>query len=64
MINTTALLRFEDAYDVDDGLIVQVRRVSDKKRFALPLKNLQATEEPSNNYQLLHDYAVWFVNWR
>ena len=64
MINTTALLRFEDAYDVDDGLIVQVRRVSDKKRFALPLKNLKATEAPSNNYQLLHDYAVWFVNWR
>jgi len=38
VINTTALLRFEDAYDVDDGLIVQVRRVSDKKRFALPLE--------------------------
>ena len=58
MINTSALLRFEDAYDVDDGLIVQVRWVSDKKLFVLPLKNLQATEEPWNNYQLLHDYAV------
>jgi hypothetical protein len=62
--DTYVLLSVEDTYDVDDGLMVRVRRVSDKKRFVLPLKNLKATEEPSNNYQLLHDYAVWFVNWR
>jgi hypothetical protein len=62
--DTYALLRFEDAYDVDDGLMVTVRRVSDKKRFALPLKNLKATEGQSSNAQLLHDYVVWFVNWR
>jgi len=43
---------------------VKVRRVSDKKRFALPLKNLKATEGQSSHDQLLHDYAVWLVNWR
>ena len=25
---------------------------------------LKTTEEQSNNYQLLDDYVVWFVNWR
>ena len=58
------LLSVKETYDVEDGLMVNVRRVSDKKRFVLPLKNLKATEEPSNNAQLLDDYAVWFVNWR
>ena len=59
-----AWLNFEDAYDPYDGLAVKVKRVSDSKRFVLPLANLKALEKPSNNDQLLDDYAVWFVNWR
>jgi hypothetical protein len=57
-------LSFEDAYDPYAGLAVKVKRVSDKKRFVLPLAHLKATEKPSNNAQLLDDYVVWFVNWR
>ena len=34
------------------------------KRFVLPLAHLKAREKPSNNDQLLDDYAVWFVNGR
>lgn len=62
--DTYAFLSFEDAYDPYDGLAVKVQRVSDRKRFVLPLAHLKATEKPSNNAQLLDDYVVWFVNWR
>jgi len=62
--DTYTFLSFEDAYDPYDGLAVKVKRVSDNKRFVLPLANLKATEKPSNNAQLLDDYVVWFVNWR
>jgi hypothetical protein len=62
--DTYTFLNFEDAYDPYDGLAVKVQRVSDSKRFVLPLANLKALEKPSNNAQLLDDYAVWFVNGR
>jgi hypothetical protein len=62
--DTYAWLHFEDAYDPYDGLAVKVQRVSDNKRFVLPLASLKATEKPSNNDQLLDDYVVWFVNGR
>jgi hypothetical protein len=62
--DTYAFLSFEDAYDPYDGLAVKVKRVSDSKRFVLPLANLKAIEKPSNNAQLLDDYVVWFVNGR
>jgi hypothetical protein len=62
--DTYTFLNFEDAYDPYDGLAVKVKRVSDRKRFVLPLANLKATEKTSKNHQLLDDYVVWFVNWR
>jgi len=62
--DTYAWLNFEEEYDPYDGLAVKVKRVSDRKRFVLPLAHLKATEKPSNNAQLLDDYVVWFVNWR
>jgi hypothetical protein len=62
--DTYTFLCFEDAYDPYDGLAVKVKRVSDNRRFVLPLAHLKATEKPLNNAQLLDDYAVWFVNGR
>jgi len=59
--DTYTFLRFEDAYDPYDGLAVKVKRVSDNKRFVLPLSRLKATEKPSNNAQLLDDYAAPFA---
>src|SRR5213594_3141357 len=41
--DTYAFLSFEDAYDPYDGLAVTVKRVSDGKRFVLPLAHLKAT---------------------
>ncbi len=46
------------------GILVNVRRVSDKKKFTLPLAELEAINKKSKNYQLLDDYSVWFVNHR
>ena len=57
-------LSFEEEYDPYAGLAGKVKRVSDNKRFVLPLAHLKAREKPSNNAQLLDDYVVWFVNGR
>jgi hypothetical protein len=62
--DTYTFLSFEEEYNPYAGLAVKVKRVSDSKRFVLPLANLKAREKPSNNAQLLDDYAVWFVNGR
>jgi hypothetical protein len=61
--DTYTFLSFEEEYDPYAGLAVKVKRVSDRKRFVLPLAHLKATEKPSNNAQLLDDYVVWFVNY-
>ncbi len=39
-----------------------VRRKSDGKEFYLGLAEIEAVDKQSRNYQLLDDYAVWFVN--
>lgn len=62
--DTYAFLNFEEEYDPYAGLAVTVQRMSDSKRFVLPLAHLKAREKQSKNYQLLDDYVVWFVNWR
>ena len=56
-----------DAYSewmisVGDDLGAQVRRKSDDQEFLLGLSDLVAVDKKSNNYQLINDYAVWFVN--
>jgi len=56
------LIDFEDEVDEFYGVMVTVKRLSDRKKFELPLADLEATEKKSSNYQLLDDYSVWFVN--
>jgi hypothetical protein len=63
-MDTYDLLNFDDDYDEDYGLLVNVRRLSDKKKFALTLSDLKATDKTSKNHELLDDYVTWFVNWR
>ncbi|MEA1973366.1 MAG: calcium-binding protein [Candidatus Cloacimonadota bacterium] len=57
------LVRIEDHVDEDYGLFAKVTRISDKKRFQIPLADLEAVDENSKNYQLLNDYSVWCVNY-
>ncbi|MFH1264593.1 MAG: hypothetical protein ABIK89_02625 [Planctomycetota bacterium] len=45
-----------------EDLAGHVRRKSDGKEFYLGLAEIEAVDKKSTNYQLLDDYAVWFVN--
>jgi hypothetical protein len=58
------LISFEDYIDEESGILVNVRRISDKKKFTLPLADLEAVDKKSKNGLILDDYAVWFVNYR
>ncbi|HEY3391666.1 MAG TPA: hypothetical protein VGK58_03090 [Lacipirellulaceae bacterium] len=46
----------------DEDIAGHVRRQSDGKEFFLGLAEIKAVDKKSKNYQLLNDYAVWFVN--
>lgn len=56
------LLNLDNAIDEDYGIFANVKRISDNKKFILPLADLKASDEHSANYQLLDDYSYWFVN--
>lgn len=45
-----------------EDIAAHVRRKSDGKTFCLGLSELEVVERHARNYQLLDDYAVWFVN--
>ena len=57
------LLSFDSDIDPEDGILVNVKRVSDNKTFVLSLAHLEATKRKSANRQLLNDYAIWFTTW-
>jgi hypothetical protein len=61
--DTFNMIRIDKYYDDDYGLFAKVTRVSDKKRFQLPLADLKVINKNSKNYQILDDYSVWFVNY-
>jgi len=63
-LDTYELLGCNDEFEEFYGLLVSVKRLSDKKKFILPLSDLTATDKKSKNYQLLDDCSFWFVNWR
>lgn len=56
------LLCFNEEFDDQEGLYVEVLRISDKKKFTLTLADLEAVEKKSKNAQLLDDYVVWHTN--
>ena len=58
-----AFIAFDDQIADIPGLMVRVKRLSDKKQFVLPLVDLEAADQKSPNYQLIHDYVVWNVNY-
>jgi hypothetical protein len=65
--DTFELIAIEpDAYSewmmFDEDLGAHVRRKSDGKEFWLGLAEIKAVDKRSKNFQLLNDYAVWFVN--
>lgn len=61
--DTYTFISFDDQIDKNDGLMVKVKRISDLKQFVLPLTDLKVSDVNSHNHQLIHDYAVWYVNY-
>src|SRR5690606_21718248 len=57
------LISIDDHIEEDYGLFARVTRISDRKRFLIPLADLKAVDDKSKNYQLLDDYSVWCVNY-
>ena len=47
----------------EGGIVVNVQRIPYRKRFTIPLFELQAVDKELYNYQLLNDYTVWIVNY-
>ncbi|MEG4231896.1 calcium-binding protein [Microcoleus sp. Pol11C3] len=55
--------RLEDLVLQEEGIFVEVQRVSDRQKFMLPLSELESVDVISRNNQLLDDYAVWFIHY-
>ncbi len=62
--DTFNIIRFEDKIESEeDGILVEVQRLTDQKNFTVNLYELEAVDEESASAKLLNDYAVWFVNY-
>ena len=53
-----------EGYGYDESILVNVKRISDNKKFALPLADLKSVGKDSINFQLLEDFSMWFWNYR
>ncbi|MHA4811489.1 hypothetical protein ACX0G9_25540 [Flavitalea flava] len=53
----------EISEEADYVLFAHLTRISDRKRFELPLGDFNAVDQKSVEYQLLEDYSVWIVNY-
>ena len=56
-------MSFDEQIEDMPGLMVKVKRVSDRKQFVLPLADLKVTDTKSPNFQLIDDYSDWYVNY-
>jgi len=62
---------YEDVYQLlkfisiasRDGIIVNVLRTSDKKKFNIPLGDLEVVEEKHDAWRLIEDYGMWICNY-
>ncbi|MBE9092569.1 hypothetical protein [Tychonema sp. LEGE 07203] len=55
--------RSEDLFAHEEGIFVQVHRLSDRQKFMLPLSGLKSADLISPNHQLLDDYLMWSLNY-
>lgn len=56
-------MSFDNQIDDKDGLMVKVKRLTDRMQFVLPLADLKVMDKTSSNNELINDYAVWYVNY-
>jgi hypothetical protein len=57
------LLKISQTLSEIDGVLVEVERTSDHKKFTLPLADLAASLPDSPNYPVIEDYCIWFINY-
>jgi len=57
------MTRLSERIEVRYGVFAHFTRISDRKRFELPLADFKAVNQKSPEAQLLEDYAVWVVNY-
>lgn len=60
--DTFTIDKWDKSVIQENGIYVNVSRLGDRQKFVLPLEDLKAVDETSSNYQFLHDYVVWIVN--
>jgi hypothetical protein len=58
------LLKLEDRIDDLRGILVKVKRISDKKVFVLPLWDLKTVDRKDQNHQIIDNYSFWMTNYR
>jgi hypothetical protein len=58
------LVGFIDKIDDWKGILVKVKRLSDKKIFELPLWDLKLIDKKSSAYLLISDYSSWMTNYQ
>jgi hypothetical protein len=57
------LENFQPKFDETDGIMVDVKRVSDNQQFTIPLAELEVSDEDSPNHSLIEDYLAWFITY-
>ena len=57
------IVGLRDCIYKNDGIVVDVARLTDKQTFVIPLLDLELIDESSANHQLLEDYTLWFINY-
>ena len=57
------LISLENKFDEWKGIVANVIRKTDQRKFKIPLAELVPTDKKPKNYMLLDDYSVWFVNY-
>lgn len=62
--NHYKLLGLGDIIDDLRGILVDVQRISDKKKFVIPLWDLKTVDRKDKNHQLISDYSYWMSNYR
>ncbi len=61
--DTFTIDRLEDLVIEEYGIFVKLTRLSDTRKFILPLVDLESVDLVSRNQELLDDYCVWFINY-
>ncbi len=58
------MTKISSGVDLDYDLFAKLQRLSDKKRFELPLMDLRTVDLKSEDCQLVEDYSIWFINYQ